>query len=51
MCGSHHLKAFLYDAKVQGLTPKPKDNFNNSLLVTIFYEDVNNILWDYMEKD
>ena len=34
--------AFYNAAKLQGIAPKPKNNFNNIPLVTIFHEDIDN---------
>ena len=42
--------AFYNTAKLQGIAPKPKNNFNNIHLVTTFHEDVDNKIIILKEK-
>ena len=42
--------AFYNAAKLQGIAPKPKNNFNNIPLVTTFHEDIDNKIIILKEK-
>ena len=41
---------FYNAAKLQGIAPKPKNNFNNITLVTTFHENIDNKIIILKEK-